>query len=254
MPKQRADMVVVAQGLADSRTRAQALISLGVVLEDASGKVIDKAGSLIHADIPLRLKEQPIPFVGRGALKLRGAMDAYNIDVTGKDCLDVGASTGGFTDLMLQRGAARVVALDVGYNQLAYKLRQDPRVIVRERCNVRTAADDDVPFAVSMVTVDVSFISLSLVVPALPRWLLPGAWAVLLVKPQFEVGAALIGKGGIVTSAKAREQALERAIAVVQAHKFTVQGHLPSPIVGAKGNQEYLLVARWGESEGFACR
>ena len=245
----RADALVVALGLADTRTRAQALIGLGVVLDARTGHHVDKAGTFLSPDTTLRLRHQPLPYVSRAAGKLQGALDAFGIDVRGLPCLDVGASTGGFTDLLLHRGAAHVTAVDVGTNQLVYKLRQDPRVTVREQCHVVHAPDDTVAFGQAFVCVDVSFISLTRVVPALGRWLKLGATAVFLVKPQFEVGPANVGKGGIVTDHAARSAALLRVQAAVQAAHFAVRGAMASPVLGSKGNQEYLLVASFAEPD-----
>ena len=234
---------MVTLGLADSRTRAQALIGLGVVLDARSGHRIDKSGSLLPADSTLRLRSQPLLFVSRAAGKLQAALDSFAIDVAKLCCLDVGASTGGFTDLLLHRGASHVTAVDVGTNQLAYKLRIDPRVTVHEQCHVVHAADDTVAVGQAFVCVDVSFISLGRVLPSLGRWLAVGAKAVFLVKPQFEVGPANVGKGGIVTNVRARHEALEKVQVAAERAGFRVRGLMASPVLGSKGNQEYLLVA-----------
>ena len=243
--KRRADVLVVEQGLADTRARAQALIMAGEVVDRTAARAVNKAGDRLPPESVLALRRGPLPFVSRAGGKLAPALTHFGIDPAGRDCLDVGASTGGFTDCLLQRGATRVVALDVGHDQLAWALRQDPRVVVRERCNVRTAADDAVPFAVSLATVDVSFISLKLVLPAMLRWLSPGAELVALVKPQFEVGRGDVGKGGIVTCAAARARALDEVVACAQALGLAPLGTLASPVLGTKGNQEYLLAARY---------
>lgn len=245
--KRRADVLVVEQGLAATRARAQALIMAGEVVDRTAERAVYKAGDQLPRHNLLALRHGPLPYVSRGGGKLVAALDHFGVDPAGRDCLDVGASTGGFTDCLLQRGATRVVALDVGHDQLAWSLRQDPRVLVRERCNVRTAADDVVPFSVSLVVVDVSFISLRLVLPALTRWLTPGATLIALVKPQFEVGRADVGKGGIVTCDVARARALACVTERARALQLLPQGTLASPVLGAKGNQEYLLVARYAE-------
>lgn len=243
--RQRADVLVVQQGLAPTRAKAQALILAGAIVDRTAERVVDKAGTQLPEGNVLALRHAPLPFVSRGGLKLQAALDAFHVAVEGMHCLDVGASTGGFTDCLLQRGAAAVVALDVGHNQLAYSLRQDPRVLVREHCNVRHAPQDCVPWPVQRVTIDVSFISLRQVLPALPKWLAPGAILVALVKPQFEVGRADVGKGGIVTDPKARARALAEAEACARAVGFRLEGSIPSPITGAKGNQEYLMVVHY---------
>lgn len=241
--KRRADVLVVEQGLAPTRTRAQALILAGAILT-AEGHRIDKPGELLVDTVELQRKGEPIPYVSRGGLKLAAALDHFALSVTGAVALDVGASTGGFTDCLLQRGAARVFAVDVGYGQLAWSLRQDPRVTCIERANVREldAARIDEPCTV--VVIDVSFISLELVAPAVLRLAAPGARWVCLVKPQFEVGRSGVGKGGIVRDETLRLAALERISAFFEVLGFCDVRSMDSPIVGAKGNREYLLTAR----------
>lgn len=239
----RADLAVVAQGLAPSRARAQALILAGAVVDATSGARVDKPGAQVLLAAPLRLKDQPLPYVSRGGLKLAGALQGFDLDVTGLRCLDVGASTGGFTDCLLQHGAAHVVAVDVGYGQLAWSLRQDPRVTVCERSNIRTLPDDALGAPCELMVVDVSFISLKLVLPAALRFMARPSRVVALVKPQFEVGRAAIGKGGLVRSAEAREQALADVRAAAEELGLTQVRTMASPITGAKGNHEYLLTA-----------
>lgn len=245
--KRRADVLVVEQGLASTRARAQALIMAGEVVDRTAERAVYKAGDQLPPHNVLALRHGALPYVSRAGGKLVAALDHFGLTPANQDCLDVGASTGGFTDCLLQRGAARVVALDVGHGQLAWSLRQDPRVLVREHCNVRTAEDGAVPFPVSLVVVDVSFISLRLVLPALTRWLTPDATLVALVKPQFEVGRGDVGKGGIVTCEAARQRALAEVVACARGLQFLCQGTLASPVLGAKGNQEYLLVARYAK-------
>ena len=234
----RLDVVMVSRGLAPSRQRAQAMILAGDVLVDETP--CDKAATPIRDSQIVRLRAEPLRYVSRGGLKLEAALEGFGIDASGRVCADLGASTGGFTDCLLQRGAARVYAVDVGYGQLAWSLRQDARVVVMERTNVRNLAA--LPEAVSLVVGDLSFISLRLVLPTVRRLLPPGADAVLLVKPQFEVGRDQVGKGGLVRDSAARARALEGVAAAARLLGLTVRGELESPIPGAKaGNIESLL-------------
>jgi 23S rRNA (cytidine1920-2'-O)/16S rRNA (cytidine1409-2'-O)-methyltransferase len=235
----RADLALVAQGLAPSRERARALILAGEIL--AGDRPIEKAGDLVTAEAPLRLRNPPMPFASRGGLKLAHGLATFAIDVKGRVALDVGASTGGFTDCLLQSGAARVYALDVGYGQLDAKLARDPRVIVHDRTNIRNANADLLPEKVDVAVVDVSFISLALVLPALPALVRPGGPVIALVKPQFEVGRARIGKGGIVRDEAARADAVASVAGVARAAGYAVAGQTTSPITGGKGNVEFLL-------------
>lgn len=249
MAKQRADTLMVDQGLAPTRTRAQALILAGAVVRVHNQQRVDKAGEMLQPEVELGLLGTPLPYVSRGGLKLAAALSHFDIDVAEQVCLDVGASTGGFTDCLLQHGACRVYALDVGHNQLAWSLRQDGRVVVIERTHVRLAADDVVPEPVQTVVIDVSFISLRQVLPSVLRWAGPNAALIALIKPQFEVGQAAIGKGGIVTSPEARQRAVDDIVATSQSLGLVVQGVIPSPITGAKGNHEFLMVARFGPTQ-----
>jgi 23S rRNA (cytidine1920-2'-O)/16S rRNA (cytidine1409-2'-O)-methyltransferase len=236
----------VERGLAESRTRAQALVMAGaVVVGDAR---VDKPGALVDPAAPIRLKEGAAPqrYVSRGALKLEKALDAFPIDPAGKTCADLGASTGGFTDLLLQRGAAKVFAVDVGYGQLHPRLRADPRVVVRERENARLLTPELLGRRVDLVTADLSFISLRLVLPAVKAILEPRGYAVLLVKPQFEVGKGEVGKGGVVRDEGKRRAALEAIEATARDRGFEVLGHAESPIEGPAGNREWLLGLRLG--------
>lgn len=242
MKKERLDVLVHERGLADSRTRAQALILAGLVVVD--DQRVDKPGTRVPIDAELRLKGEVIPYVSRGGLKLKGALDAFKLDVRGAVCADIGASTGGFTDCLLQEGAARVHAIDVGYGQLHEKLRQDPRVISRERVNARHLTDDELPEPVTVIVIDVSFISLELVLPAVLPKLEPGGLLIALVKPQFEVGPANIDKGGVVRDAVVRQAAIDRIRAFVAARGLVELGVIDSPVPGPAGNVEALLVSR----------
>jgi 23S rRNA (cytidine1920-2'-O)/16S rRNA (cytidine1409-2'-O)-methyltransferase len=246
MKRERADKRVVDAGLADSRTRAQALILAGqVVIGDHA---VDKPGALVDADAPVRLKGEPMPFVSRGGLKLQHALDHFSIDVRGLYGLDVGASTGGFTDCLLQRGAAAVCAVDVGYGQLAWKLKNDPRVTSLERVNARALDPEVLPFRPEIIVCDVSFISLTLVLPSLVAVASPNRRPlVALVKPQFEVGKGEVGKGGVVREPEKRQAAVEKCLAAARALGCSVEGVVESPITGPAGNVEYLMFVRTPE-------
>jgi 23S rRNA (cytidine1920-2'-O)/16S rRNA (cytidine1409-2'-O)-methyltransferase len=242
--RQRVDLLLVERGLAESRTKAQALVMAGAVVVGEAR--IDKPGALVDPELPIRLKDDAAPqrYVSRGALKLEGALAAFPVDPRGKVCADLGASTGGFTDVLLQRGAAKVFALDVGYGQLHPRLRGDPRVVVRERENARLLTADSLGEPVDLVVADLSFISLRLVLPAVRGILKPGGEAVLLVKPQFEVGKGEVGKGGVVRDEAKRRAALLSVEAAARALGFEVLGHAESPIEGPAGNREWLLGLR----------
>jgi 23S rRNA (cytidine1920-2'-O)/16S rRNA (cytidine1409-2'-O)-methyltransferase len=238
----RLDLLLVDRGLAESRARAQALIMAGLVF--SGDRRLDKPGMLIDEDAALAVKGRDHPWVSRGGVKLAHALDRFGIDPAGLVCLDVGASTGGFTDVLLTRGAARVYAVDVGRGQLAWKLRVDPRVILLERVNVRDLTRALIPEPIDLVVCDVSFISLTLALPAALALAAPGARLVALVKPQFEAGRAQVGKGGIVRDPDARREVCERISASVAAQLgWQVSGLIDSPIAGAEGNLEYLLAA-----------
>jgi 23S rRNA (cytidine1920-2'-O)/16S rRNA (cytidine1409-2'-O)-methyltransferase len=239
--KERLDVLLVEKGLAESRTRAQALILAGQVVVD--DQRVDKPGTRISIDSVVRLKGEGLRFVSRGGLKLEAALDHFAIDVAGAICADIGASTGGFTDCLLQRGAARVHAIDVGYGQLHEKLRTDTRVLSRERVNARHLTDDDLPELVSIIVIDVSFISLTLVLPGVLSKLAQGGTLVALVKPQFEVGPDQIEKGGVVRDAVARSAAIARIREFVSSAGLEVRGVIDSPTPGPAGNVEALLVA-----------
>ena len=242
VPKARLDVALVDRGLAPSRERARALILGGHVTID--GHVVSKAGAPVKADARIELATPDHPYVGRGGLKLAGALDAFAIDPTGRRALDVGASTGGFTDVLLRRGAANVIAIDVGRGQLDWRLRSDPRVIVHEGVNARALTADDVPHAVSLVTIDVAFISLRHILPALPPFLDPRADVVALVKPQFEAGRGDVGKHGIVSDPTVHDAVIARVTEAAAACGLERIAMAPAAITGATGNQEFFLHLR----------
>jgi 23S rRNA (cytidine1920-2'-O)/16S rRNA (cytidine1409-2'-O)-methyltransferase len=244
LKRQRIDVLLVERGLAESRAKAQALVLAGAVV--AGDRRVDKPGALVDPALPLRLKEDAAPqkYVSRGALKLERALEAFPIEPRGKTCADLGASTGGFTDLLLQRGAAKVFAVDVGYGQLHAKLRGDPRVVVRERENARALDAASLGERVDLVTADLSFISLRLVLPAVKALLRDGGEAILLVKPQFEVGRGEVGKGGVVRDDAKRRAALDLVADAARGLGFEVLGSVESPIEGPAGNREWLLALR----------
>ena len=242
-PRVRLDELLVTRGLAPTRSKARALVMAGEVV--VGDQRVDKPGHKVPADAALRLKGSGLAYVSRGGLKLAHALDAFTLDPSGWRCLDLGASTGGFTDCLLQRGAAEVVAVDVGYGQLAQKLRDDPRVVVMERTNARYLELDHLGGRpVDLVVVDCSFIGLELILPAARRCLKPGGRVVALVKPQFEVGREAVGKGGVVRDEAARQGAVDKVRAEAEALGLPVLGVVASPITGPAGNVEYLLVAR----------
>ena len=239
--KVRLDRLLVDRGIAESREKAQALIVAGQVI--VAERKIEKAGTLVFEGAIVRVLGEQMPYVSRGGLKLARALSLYGINVDRKVCIDIGASTGGFTDCLLQHGAAKVYAVDVGYGQLAWKLRQDPRVMVVERTNIREMSPSVISDRVDIAVIDVSFISLEKVIPAVDPLLGPGAVLVALIKPQFEVGRGTVGKGGIVRDESAREAAKDRVTAFVAEQGYEIRGVTPSPITGQDGNIEYLLVA-----------
>ncbi|HTV83596.1 MAG TPA: TlyA family RNA methyltransferase [Acidobacteriaceae bacterium] len=243
--KIRLDKLLVERGLAPTRERAQALILAGRVL--VSEQKLDKPGHSVDAVVPIRLLGSDLRYVSRGGLKLEAALEHWSIDLTGRFCLDVGASTGGFTDCMLQHGAARVLAVDTGYGQIAQALRDDPRVTLRERTNARLLAPGDLPPGIWFFAVDVSFISATLVLPPLRQALsgTPASRAVVLVKPQFEAGREHVGKGGIVRDPAAHQLAMDRVRACLASLGASSLDVIPSPIAGAEGNREFLVHAVW---------
>ncbi len=238
--KSRIDQLLVERGLVESRVKAQALILAGEVLID--GQKADKPGRSVDSDCKLELLAK-IPYVSRGGYKLAGALDHFNIDVTGWTCIDVGSSTGGFTDCLLQRGAKRVCCIDVGKGQLDWKLRNDPRVEVREGVNARFLDPKDFPERFEIAVCDASFISVTLLIPAIAPLLRDGGTMVILVKPQFEVGKGEVGKGGIVRDPAQHQAACDRVRACVEHLGFHAE-IIPSPILGAEGNREFLLYAQ----------
>ncbi len=241
--KKRLDILLVERGLVQSRERAKALIIAGKIL--MGGVPSTKAGAMVADDSDIVLKEG-MRYVGRGGLKLEAALEHFRIDLEGVIAMDVGASTGGFTDCMLQRGAARVYAVDVGYGQLDWKLRSDPRVVMLEKTNIRHLERACVDDAIGFAAMDLSFISLGLVIPKVKEFLSGKARVVALVKPQFEVGRKDVGKGGIVRDEKKRLEAVKSISDCFAASGFNVIGTIPSPIKGQKGNVEYLLYAEEG--------
>jgi len=237
--KTRLDLLLVARGLAPTREKAQAMILAGLV--SVGGRRAEKAGVGVAEDAAVEVAGPPHPYVSRGGVKLAHALDHFGLDPAGRICLDVGASTGGFTDCLLQRGAARVYAVDVGYGQLDARLRADPRVVVREKVNARVLSASDVPEPVDLAVADVSFISLRLILPAIVSRLAPGAAVVVLVKPQFEAGRGEVPRGGVVTSEETRRRVVGEIEAAGRELGLTVTGAVPSPIRGARGNAEFLV-------------
>jgi 23S rRNA (cytidine1920-2'-O)/16S rRNA (cytidine1409-2'-O)-methyltransferase len=248
--KVRLDKLLVDRGLAASRERAHALILAGKILVD--DQKIEKAGAQVSAECGIRLLGEDLKYVGRGGLKLERALEHWNIAVTGKVCLDVGASTGGFTDCLLQHGAARVVAVDTGYGQMDFKLRQDPRVQLLEKCNARYLTRDALRVAADFIAMDVSFISATLVLPAVIGAAFAespderqGRQIVVLVKPQFEAGREHVGKGGIVRDEATQLAAVEKVKTTLQTLGAAETDTIDSPILGAEGNREFLLRGRF---------
>jgi 23S rRNA (cytidine1920-2'-O)/16S rRNA (cytidine1409-2'-O)-methyltransferase len=239
--KMRLDLLLAERSMVESRERGQALIIAGQVL--VNEQKVDKAGTLVPVDADVRILGEQMPYVSRGGLKLEKALREFIIDVKDKTALDAGASTGGFTDCLLQHGVKKVYAVDVGYGQMAWKIRQDPRVVVIERVNIREMEPSLVPDRIDFIVIDVSFISLEKIIPSLLRFLRFGGEIVALIKPQFEVGKGLVGKGGIVRDETARDEAVERVRRFVQEQGFEIKGIIPSPIKGQDGNVEYLMHA-----------
>src|SRR5258706_4851401 len=235
----RLDVLVVARGLAPSRERAQALILAGQVTVD--GQRVTKAGAPVADAAAIALVLPDHPYVGRGGIKLAHALDTFAVAAHGRRALDVGASTGGFTDVLLQRGARDVIALDVGHGQLDWKLRNDPRVLVREGLNARRLTPGDLPHKVDVVSVDVSFISLRHILPTIPALLNEGGDVIVLVKPQFEAGRRQVGKGGIVSDSAVHEQVLASVAEAAGRSGFAKRAMTPSPITGRSGNREFFL-------------
>ena len=241
MKKLRADQLLVVRGLAESRTRAQALIMAGAVF--SGERKLAKPGEMLAEDAALEVRGKDHPWVSRGGIKLDHGLMHFAFDVTGAVALDVGSSTGGFTDVLLSRGAAKVYAVDVGTNQLAWKLRQDPRVIVHEQTNARNLDPSIIPEPVDVVVCDASFIGLSKVLQAPLRLARPGGKLIALIKPQFEAGREEVGKGGVVRDPDVHERVCSEARAWAESQGWTVLGITPSPITGPEGNVEFLLGA-----------
>jgi 23S rRNA (cytidine1920-2'-O)/16S rRNA (cytidine1409-2'-O)-methyltransferase len=241
-PKTRLDVLLTERGLAPSRERARAIILAGQVAVD--GQVVSKAGTAIAPGAGIELLQPDHPYVGRGGLKLAHALDTFGVAVEGREALDIGASTGGFTDVLLRRGASRVVALDVGHGQLDWGLRNDPRVVVIEGRNARYLAPGDIPGPVDVVVIDVSFISLAHILPQVPPVLREGADVVALVKPQFEAGRNEVGRKGIVTDPGVHERVVARVTEAAGRVGLARIAMTPSPVTGAEGNREFLLHLR----------
>jgi 23S rRNA (cytidine1920-2'-O)/16S rRNA (cytidine1409-2'-O)-methyltransferase len=242
MHKERLDKLLIDTGMVESRQKAQALIIAGQVLVDEQR--IDKPGKMVDVSATLRIKGEQLRYVGRGGLKLEAALKAFNLDVTGLRCIDIGSSTGGFTDCLLQHGALHVTAIDVGHNQLDWRIRQDERVTVREGVNARYLSVSDfpeMPNGFDCATIDVSFISLDKILPAVVSVIKPGGWIVALIKPQFEVGKSDVGKGGIVTDSSKQDAVVEKIKSFAESIKLVSEGVIDSPIYGQDGNREFLI-------------
>lgn len=234
--KERLDIALVERGLVTTRAKARGMIMAREVR--VNGEVVDKAGTAVAADDLIEVTN-PLPFASRGGYKLAGALADFGVDVNGRVCADVGACTGGFTDVLLQNGAAKVYAIDVGYGQLDWQLRQDTRVVVLERTNARYL--ESLPEPIAFVCIDVSFISLKLILPVVQKWLSEAADVVALIKPQFEAGKGQVGKGGVVRDVEVRQQVLEDVLNWAETHGWARHGLIESPIQGADGNVEYLV-------------
>lgn len=242
MARQRADQMLVDRGLAESRTRAQALIMAGLVF--CGDRKVEKPGQPLASDAVLDVRGRDHPWVSRGGIKLAHALDHFSIDVVGAVAMDVGSSTGGFTDVLLTRGAARVYAVDSGTNQLAWKLRSDARVIVHEQTSARTLTSQHIPEPIDVIVCDASFISLAKVLDRPLDFAAPGARLVALIKPQFEAGPAEVGKGGVVRDPAIHERVCAEVSAWLEGRGWPPQGIVPSPITGPEGNVEFLVLAR----------
>ncbi|WP_025726755.1 TlyA family RNA methyltransferase [Heyndrickxia ginsengihumi] len=248
MKKERIDVLLVERGLMETREKAKRAIMAGLVY--ANETRLDKPGEKISIDTPLVVKGNPLPYVSRGGLKLEKALKVFAVDIKDKILLDIGASTGGFTDCALQHGAKMSYALDVGYNQLAWKLRNDDRVVVMERTNFRyVTASDLIKGLPSFASIDVSFISLSLILPVLNKLLLPNSDVIALIKPQFEAGREQVGKKGIVRDKKVHKQVIEKIIQLAVEENYIVENLSYSPITGGEGNIEFLIHLKWTGSE-----
>jgi len=242
LAKKRLDVALVERGLVDTRARASAVIMAGTVY--VAGERVDKAGALVKDDAEIVLRGETLKYVSRGGLKLEAALDAFGVDASGKTAVDVGSSTGGFTDCLLQHGASKVYAIDAGRGQLDWKLRNDPRVVSMEKFNARYLKPEDIGGGpVGVAVIDVSFISLTKIIPPAAGVLAPGGVLVALIKPQFEVGKGEVGKGGIVRDEAKRGEVVEKITAFAASLGLDVRGVMESPITGADGNVEYLICA-----------
>lgn len=245
--RKRLDAALVERGLVETRARARAVIMAGDVYVD--GVRTDKAGALVKEGSEVAVRDTSLNYVSRGGLKLEAALKEFGIDPKGKTAIDIGASTGGFTDCLLKSGAAKVYAVDVGYGQLDWKLRQDPRVTVREKLNARYIRPEDIGEPADIVVIDVSFISLTMIIPPAIALLKPGGVLIALIKPQFEVGKGEVGKGGIVRDESKHREVVDKITEFVKCHSLGVLGVIPSPIEGAEGNKEFLIAAVRGNDD-----
>ena len=245
--KKRLDTVLVERGLAETRAKARAVIMAGDVYVD--GVKTDKAGALVKEGSEVAVRDTSLKYVSRGGLKLEAALKEFGIDPAGKTAVDIGASTGGFTDCLLKSGAEKVYAIDVGYGQLDWKLRQDPRVMVREKLNARYIKPEDIGEPADIVVIDVSFISLTMIIPPALALLKPGGVLIALIKPQFEVGKGEVGKGGIVRDESKHREVVDKITEFVKSLGVGVLGVIPSPIEGAEGNKEFLIAAVKGKDD-----
>lgn len=247
MTRQRLDKLVLERGLAPTLEKAKALIMAGQVV--VGDHTVDKSGQQVALDVDIRLKGENLPYVSRGGLKLRKALDEFGVDVTGLVAVDVGSSTGGFTDCLLQAGAAKVFAIDVGYGQLAWKLQQDPRVVSMEKTNIRYVTPDQLDEVPALAVIDASFIALAKVLPATVGLVCPGGRIIALIKPQFEVGKREVGKRGVVRDPAAHEKVVEDVRHTAHDLGLAVAGLCESPITGADGNREFLILLQLPESD-----
>jgi 23S rRNA (cytidine1920-2'-O)/16S rRNA (cytidine1409-2'-O)-methyltransferase len=244
--KKRLDILLLDRGCFKSREKAKSAIMAGIV--SVNGKMVDKAGTMVREDCHITVREDPIPYVSRGGLKLQRALDLFEVDVYGKCVLDIGASTGGFTDCLLQRGAKKVYAVDVGYGQLDWGLRNDKRVVVMERTNIRYVKPEDIGELCDMAVIDVAFISLALVLNVVDTLLKPECGVIALIKPQFEAGRDKVGKGGIVRDAAVHKEVVQNIYEFLVLMGFEIKGLTYSPITGGSGNIEYLIYAGKGKN------
>ena len=239
--KERLDKVLLDLGLVETRTKAQAIILSGIVY--VNGQKVDKSGTLVNPETPIQIKGERIPYVSRGGLKLESALKKFNIGVTGLICMDIGVSTGGFSDCLLQKGAKKIYAVDVGYGQVDNKLRNDTRVVIIEKTNARYLTANEIPEGVDFITIDVSFISLKHIIPVAKEFLKENGILLPLVKPQFEAGKKDVQKGGVVKDPNIREKVLNEMIEFIHNSDFAIQGSMECPVHGPAGNIEYFILA-----------